>query len=874
MRKIAILIGFMFSALLPSLAEIQYLSFTKGLGDAQDFKTIKKVTESDKYIDVTYQFEGAKVFQSEEGDRVQMENAHYITTEGEPSLPYYTDMFVVPALEGIFVEMIDADYQDYESMNIASSIGEFAVGTTPTVSPTRSATYEKNLFYPTEITKTQNPHLFRGAPLMSVDVFPVQFNPISETIRCYASITYRIHLEESKNVVFLSEKSLEKVENMVTNNISRYKEPSPQYRPGTKISYSIPENYVFVTIPEFETEVKEFAKWKSILGFNCSIVSKSNWTSDQVRDSINSFYQNNDGIDYLMIVGDAQHVPVEKFSFYNNTLKETITISSDKRYACINDSANVITDFSIGRVAGEDVDEIRAALTKIKNYEAMPPENYGYYTNGVHCAYFQDTYKGDNIPDGIAHDGYIFVETSENLLKRNEDLGMHITRIYARQYDTVMPQYYAENRPLPDVLLNEDVWKGDRYDLRKAFEDGVHYIFYNAHGSITGWSEPFFSVIDAMDIKNDQYPVVLSSACKVGDFVNKEGLAEALVKNPHGGAVGMVANTHYGWSKTQDKIMVNMFENLFNVDCQNSVADAMESALINVGEDPRYASYPTIKHARLSNHYFGDPSMKMYAFKPGCIMPVITQKGDTVIVETGIPKCQITLSSYEDPMDASKLKTVTGTGSAIFANVDYPYNISVKKGNYASFYTLPNQYIQDKIFETDSFTIVGSNVYVGNHVNPKKNHGDVVCRSGSTVLKTYGKIVLGDGFRVNEGAYFHAIAIEKGYDCDRSYPANGPHVFDNDPYPSYSESTDLTEELGGSIFALYPNPTDGDFTISFGDMEGDKIVSVLSVSGEMVHNAKYSGETAEISLSQFPSGIYVVRVITTDKVMTKRLILK
>ena len=173
MRKIAILIGFMFSALLPSLAEIQYLSFTKGLGDAQDFKTIKKVTESDKYIDVTYQFEGAKVFQSEEGDRVQMENAHYITTEGEPSLPYYTDMFVVPALEGIFVEMIDADYQDYESMNIASSIGEFAVGTTPTVSPTRSATYEKNLFYPTEITKTQNPHLFRGAPLMSVDVFPV-----------------------------------------------------------------------------------------------------------------------------------------------------------------------------------------------------------------------------------------------------------------------------------------------------------------------------------------------------------------------------------------------------------------------------------------------------------------------------------------------------------------------------------------------------------------------------------------------------------------------------------------------------------------------------------------------------------------------------
>lgn len=875
MRNIIIIAVLVISSILPSFADTQYLSFTEGWVTEQNFKTIKTIDEGKNYIDITYTFEGAQVFRSDEGDYFSMENALYISSYGEPNLPYYMDQFLVPTMDSIPVEVVASTFLEYEAVDIRPSIGNLKVGETAAPSDAkRGSTYNLNAYFPKEITPLSSHRLFRGAPLVTILTYPVQFNPVTKTVRCYSSITYRISLDQIKEVFSISDRVLDKYGNMVTNDVTRYKEPEAQYHPGRPITYSIPENFLFVTVDKLKDEVKEYAEWKTMMGYNCTILSKPMWKAQELKDSIKQLFDNNEGIDYLMLVGNSYELPTKAHIFYHPTRKETINIQSDKYYACLTDSARAITDFSVGRIVASRAQEVSDIFKKLKRYESNPPLYNSFYNVGHHIAYFQDTKNVGEKPDGVMADGYTFVETSEVLRERLVNMGKVVGRIYAKEIDSVKPQYYTLQKPLPEDLKFDYIWEGNTQTIHDKINTGCNYVLYSGHGNIGEWSCPKFTHEDAKKLENgDWLPFVFSAACFVGKFDGTEGLAEAMLRNPNGGAAGMMGNTHYGWSGTQDRILTNMVENLFNKDCQQSFADAMESALINIGEDEKWSQYPSIVHSRLSNCYFGDPSMRMYAFNPGCITPTITSRGDTVVVDAGVPKCQITLVSQENPLDMSRFKTVKGVGSAKFANIDYPYLICVKKAGYAPYYTMQNYYIQNKEFESDSVTILGNNIYVGNNVNANKPNGDVICQSGTTELKAYSSIFLRDGFHVKSDANFKATALVYRYSCD-GYNPNNPDIYDEDPFPTYNPSLTALEDIVEQKYTLYPNPTTGQFNVDFGDEEGLKVVQVYGLGGALLYEGSYSGEKGEISLSNAATGIYLIRIVTPSEVVTKRLMKK
>lgn len=875
MRNFVIVLGLMISMVLPSFADVEYFSFEKGLGDAQSFKTNKSVNETEDFIDVTYTFEGATVKRTAEGEEFTMENAHYISTAGEPLLPYYSDMFLVPSLDSFVIEVVSESFHEFKAVDVVPSPGDMVVGESVKKDVAKGEIYSVDAFYPARITPVSSHHLFRGAPLLTVETFPIQFNPVLGVVRCYTSITYRIRLDQIKQAVILSEKAVDRVRDMVVNNVSRYDKPAPNYHPGKPVTYSIPENYLILTIPNYESVTREFAEWKTLMGFNCTVLSNSKWTPQLIRETVQSFYEDNSGIDYMLIVGDNGQIPAETFTFYDDD--ERIDILSDKRYACLTDSAHVVTDFSIGRITGSNAAEIKGVFDKIKEYELSPVPNRSFYLTGLHCAYFQDVdYRNkEEKPDGKAAKNYAFVQESEEIKDRLEKLDddINVHRIYARQYEDVMPSIYGDGTPVPEELQKDYIWNGNASQVKQFLENqSAHYLLYHCHGQYDHWEKPYFTVNDARNLRNQAQPVVISSACYIGNF-KYECLAEALLKNPKGGAVGLVANTHYGWSGCQTRIINSMMELLFHPDNQLSVADALESSLLTIGTDKIY-SYPTVKHSRLSDSYLGDPSMRMYAYYPGCIVPTITQSGDTVVVSTGVPKCQITLVSQENPMDMSKFKTVKGVGSAKFTNVDYPFSICVKKAGYAPYCSMQNQYIQNKVLDMDSCVVNGNHIYVGKNVRAGKEQGEVICQSGRTELRAYGSIFLRDGFRVTRDAEFFAKSIVYRYNCSEEYHSYGPDINDNDPFVYYSQSTEIEDPMNNSSITLYPNPTDGLFNVRFVEMEGEKTVSIFSLDGDLLRMGRYKGESAEINLTGYPTGIYLVRIVSDNNVVTKRLFVK
>jgi hypothetical protein len=78
-----------------------------------------------------------------------------------------------------------------------------------------------------------------------------------------------------------------------------------------------------------------------------------------------------------------------------------------------------------------------------------------------------------------------------------------------------------------------------------------------------------------------------------------------------------------------------------------------------------------------------------------------------------------------------------------------------------------------------------------------------------------------------------------------------------------------------AFFKLYPNPTTGSFTLEFkGEIPVDQImVEINGLHGEKVFTGILKGErNLEFSLSNYPVGVYFVRVISGNISETGKII--
>jgi len=72
------------------------------------------------------------------------------------------------------------------------------------------------------------------------------------------------------------------------------------------------------------------------------------------------------------------------------------------------------------------------------------------------------------------------------------------------------------------------------------------------------------------------------------------------------------------------------------------------------------------------------------------------------------------------------------------------------------------------------------------------------------------------------------------------------------------------------LFSLYPNPSEGNFTIEFVNTAKDARIEVYSATGELI--TEYVGEAkVEVDLTGNPNGLYYINVITGDDVITTKV---
>ncbi|MCB0403116.1 MAG: Omp28-related outer membrane protein [Flavobacteriales bacterium] len=89
-------------------------------------------------------------------------------------------------------------------------------------------------------------------------------------------------------------------------------------------------------------------------------------------------------------------------------------------------------------------------------------------------------------------------------------------------------------------------------------------------------------------------------------------------------------------------------------------------------------------------------------------------------------------------------------------------------------------------------------------------------------------------------------------------------------------STEEFDNFANSGMKVYPNPNNGNFTISI-NAEGVYNLSVVNLLGEEVYHAKVNNASAtnvNVDLSELPAGVYVVKLANNEHVATQKIIVE
>lgn len=861
-----------------TFAQDKRLSFSNGYVNSGKFKVTKSVTEGDSYIDVTYNFTGAYMYnQVENGKtytRIEMPDARVLDIKGEPALPYYNDLLAITSDTNVSVSIVKSAYKEYSVSNtVLPSLGNFT-GNSDAPKLSKSKRYSVNSLYPSAIAKIENVNSFKNVPFASVAVYPVRVNPVTNKVRCYSSITYRLSYKSADVSKSLksSLNSLAPLREAVSNPkaLDAFGESSSSLR-ATAAAY----DYVIVTTSTYASAAKKMSDWKTMCGYRCTTLVNTWSSAAAVKSALRNIYASHIP-DYLLIIGDHQDVPATYMTVKHDRTDadSVVNFYSDNVYACANDR-DYIEDVAKGRISVSTAAEANSVITKIINYEKAPTTDASFYNKVLSLAYFQDDMKNSTY-DG--KEDRWFVETAEYIKNDLESRGYTVDRFYKKGYaNGVCPARMNNGTSLPSELLDcSSNWNRDISNLINSINNGRTIVYYRGHGSFYGLGSVGFNKDQAQSLTNsNKYPVFFNFTCLSGTFAEHAKtnpcFSEYLLRMNNAGAVGVSGNSAVGWSPTTEPLAKGVFSSIYD-DKISSVGDALTRGLLIMGSSSTYH-----EHMHKVTHYFGDPSMEIWTDVPTCLNPTITKEGSNIRVKTGnVSGCKVTICRISD-MTILSTKTMSGS-EGLFNVGNAPCYVTITKHNYIPYVGVARDlYLQNMSF-TEDRTVHGVNVTAGKNVTSDLTQGNVYVKKGKTTLLATSSLKLKTGFIVKSGAKF--VGKKQARPCN--YSGNGPRSlrsadidleYDDEEFEIDPEITDIDDTVSDvNGIEIYPNPTDGLLYIRSNNTINKVIVTDLT--GKVILDEIGGSNEVEIDLSSNDQGMYLLNIVTDNDFYVEKVVLK
>lgn len=519
--------------------------------------------------------------------------------KGAPNLPKLTSSLIIPNTGSTEYEILYSDYFEIENIEIAPSKGVIYRNQDPSqVAYEYGEIYNRDAFWPANKADLNTPFIMRDVRGQAVSVFPFAYNPVQKTLRIYTDITVKVSYNQQLGVNELNAS----VKGCSEDFQAIYKQHFLNYSQEkyTSLEEGAPGRLLVISYGDFMDEMADYVSWKREKGIETVMVDVADiGNADDIKAYIANEFNNN-GLNYVLLVGDAAQVPTTQTGN-----------DSDNEYAYILGDDYYVECF-IGRLSAETGDQVTNQIVKILDYERDYDETNTWLENALGSASSEGT-------NGEGDDGESDVDHMNNIRTDLENYGYTVTH------------------------SNQD--GGDNLIITNAVNAGIGVANYVGHGSTTTWVNTNYSNTDVNNLTNNgKYPFIWSVACVNGDFRNNTCFAEAWLRATNGsepsGAVAFLASTiNQAWAPPMDgqdemnDILLESYVDNVKRTMGGISFNGMFHMIEEYGENQGYETADTWT-------IFGDPSM-MVRTKTPAVMTITHQNVLNVGQESFTVNCDV-----------------------------------------------------------------------------------------------------------------------------------------------------------------------------------------------------------------------------------------
>ena len=150
--------------------------------------------------------------------------------------------------------------------------------------------------------------------------------------------------------------------------------------------------------------------------------------------------------------------------------------------------------------------------------------------------------------------------------------------------------------------------------------------------------------------------------------------------------------------------------------------------------------------------------------------------------------------------------------------------------------------------------------------------------AGGTVTPKDTTVVIGSDvtLTITPNSGYHISQLDVDGNLIANYASN-EIIFRNiheDHNVTISFFPNSIEDEAFANLSIYPNPNNGQFTVSSDDFEGNVTFQIYSVSGSMMDEKTINGEKNVSFDKSLPAGTYFMRIIAGDKVATRTILVE
>jgi len=546
------------------------------------------------------------------------------------------------------LEIISTVFSTINNISIAPSKGSLTRNINPEEIPyTFGAVYQQNNFYPASAVAINSTYLLRDQKGVSLSVFPVLVNPVTNVVRVINSVVFKISYTSAKgqkiNFTLPEFTSNEEKELMNERFLNL-----PAVQATAKVQYTPMNEYgdmLVISHPAFLSNMQPFVDWKNQKGIRTEMVSAAitGTTGAAVKSYIQTYYASHPNLLYVLLIGDH-----EQINSYNAGTAGSEIKWSDSYYGQLSGNDHY-PELMVGRFSATTVTDVNTMVNRTLEYEKTPLAGT-WYTKGIGI--------GSDEGAGIGDEGEADWQHMRNI---GNKLVANGYTYYHEFYDASHGGNDAAGNPTSNMVAS-------------AVNSGASIFLYCGHGSQNTCVTSNYSSTNINGATNNgKYPFSIQVACNNGTFIGGTCLSEAFIRaknatGPTGAIASLGSSILMAWAEpmdTEDEIG-DILSDQYPTNKKYTLG-----GLFYNGQMHMLDNYPTATGEEVMETWvmFGDPSCMFRSLNPTNITathdPCLLPNATSFALSSSVGPAMYASISQNNQIIGTALITGTNTNIAL-----------------------------------------------------------------------------------------------------------------------------------------------------------------------------------------------------------------